>query len=58
MTQRTPPHRKTDDIAFRVRVRVMVPVGYGNLLNEILAWLDRKIGRGEYAHNGGLSHLV
>ncbi|HYN27991.1 MAG TPA: SOS response-associated peptidase, partial [Burkholderiales bacterium] len=57
-TQRTPPQSKTDDVAFPVRVRVLVPAGgYGNLLNEMHAWLDRRIGRGEYAHHGGLTQL-
>ena len=52
MSRRTAPQHKADDIAFPVRVKVRVPeCGFGTLLAQIYTWLDREIGRGEYAHH-------
>jgi hypothetical protein len=52
MSRRTAPQHKVDDIAFPVRVKVRIPeCGFGTLLAQIYTWLDREIGRGEYAHH-------
>ncbi|WP_229582707.1 SOS response-associated peptidase [Paracoccus sp. S-4012] len=54
MTRRSTPQAKTDDAAFPVRVRLHVPPhGLGRRSREIHVWLDRMLGRGEYACHGG-----
>lgn len=54
MTRRTTPQAKTDDHAFPVRLRLLVPPGgLGWLSDDLHAWLDRCLGRTEYAWHGG-----
>ena len=53
MTRRPIPQSKIDDAAFPVRVMVRVPErGFERALDAIYHWLDREIGRGDYAHHG------
>lgn len=59
MTRRSTPQHVTDEKAFPVRLFILVPLeGFGPLLglspDAIHPWLDREIGRGNYAvHAGG-----
>ena len=58
MSQRSTPQAKIDDRAFPIRMFVAVPEdGFGRLLgpgeDSIHAWLDREVGRGDYAIHGG-----
>ena len=61
MVKRSTPQRQIDDRSFPVRMLIYVPPnGYGRLIGSapdtINNWLDREIGRGEYAwHSGGSS---
>ncbi len=53
MVQRTPPQSKSDDSAFPVRVLIAVPErGFQLRLGDMNNWLDREVGRGNYAHHG------
>lgn len=53
MTRRTPPQAETNDAAFPVRMLLKVPeCGLGRLSPELHDWLDRRIGRGDYAVHG------
>jgi hypothetical protein len=58
MDQRTPPQKRIDD-AFPVRVKVIVPErGFDRRMPEMHAWLDREVGRGDYAlHRGSTVEL-
>ena len=62
MDRRSPPQKRTDDHAFPVRVRVLVPErGFENLLLDMHHWLDAAVGRGSYAVHGagaGLTHAT
>jgi len=50
MIRRTAPQRKTDEIHFPVRVRFRVPpFGLGKLTWLMQGWLDKEVGRGDYA---------
>lgn len=52
MPRRSTPQRRIDDIAFPVRVKVVVPPnGFGRRFDDMHAWLDRTVGRGDYAHH-------
>lgn len=58
MTQRSTPQQKIDDRSFPVRMFLVVPSsGFGRLFavhpGSIFEWLDREVGRGDYAHHGG-----
>lgn len=60
MTRRSPPQVQTDDRHFPLRLYILVPRdGFGALYDPsnadaIFAWLDRELGRGNYAwHSGG-----
>lgn len=55
MNRRRTPQRTTDDAAFPVRVMILVPErGFDRSLDAVFLWLNREIGRGEYAlHAGG-----
>lgn len=55
MTRRTTPQHRTDDGAFPLRLRIVVPpLGFGRLAPEIARWLEDRVGRGEFAwHSGG-----
>ncbi|MTH57866.1 hypothetical protein GL300_01445 [Paracoccus litorisediminis] len=57
MTRRTTPQAKTDERAFPVRIRLQVPLnGFGLQFDTVHLWLDRIIGRGNYAwHSGGVT---
>ena len=47
MDRRSPPQKRTDDHAFPVRVRILVPErGFENLLLDMHRWLDASVGRG------------
>ena len=49
MDRRSPPQKRTDDHAFPVRVKVLVPErGFENLLPDMHQWLDAEVGRGSY----------
>ena len=62
MDRRSPPQKRTDDHAFPVRVKVLVPErGFENLLLDMHRWLDAAVGRGSYAVHGagaGLTHAT
>jgi hypothetical protein len=62
MDRRSPPQKRTDDHAFPVRVKVLVPErGFENLLLDMHHWLDAEVGRGSYAVHGagpGLTHAT
>lgn len=53
MVRRSAPQKLTDDAAFPVRVKVRVPEGgFRTLRNpDFDAWLDREIGRADYAQH-------
>lgn len=61
MSRRSTPQREIDERAFPVRLRILVPeMGFGRLYGDhpdsIHAWLDREVGRADYAqHSGGRS---
>ncbi len=49
MIQRSPKANKVDDARFRFRIKLETPKdGFGQSLNELHAWLDRRLGRGNY----------
>ena len=53
MDRRSPPQKRTDDHAFPVRVKVLVPErGFENLLLDMHRWLDAAVGRGSFAVHG------
>ena len=62
MDRRSPPQKRTDDHAFPVRVKVLVPErGFENLLLDMHHWLDAEVGRGNFAAHGagaGLTHAT
>lgn len=50
MVRRSTPQKKTDELAFPVRVRFEVPPrGFGMRLNDLHQWLSDEIGPGHYA---------
>ena len=54
LTRRSTPQKRIDDDAFPVRVKVLVPeCGFDRRMPEMYAWLDREVGRGDYALHGG-----
>ena len=59
MDRRSPPQKRTDDHAFPVRVRILVPErGFENLLLDMHHWLDAAVGRGSYAVHGAGAGLT
>jgi hypothetical protein len=53
MNWRPIPQSKIDDAAFPVRVMILVPErGFERALDALRQWLDREVGRGDYAHHG------
>lgn len=59
MTRRSAPQAKTDDAAFPVRVRFVVPAnGLGRVDGKLRDWLDGTLGRGEFAWHGGGGNTV
>jgi putative SOS response-associated peptidase YedK len=59
MDRRSPPQKRTDDLAFPVRVKVLVPErGFENLLLDMHRWLDAEVGRGSYAVHGAGAGLT
>lgn len=58
MVRRTAPQWKTDDQYFPVRVQFRVPpFGLGKLTWPMQEWLDREVGRGDYAQHAAGRHL-
>lgn len=55
MVRRSEPQWKTDENHFPVRVRFRVPaMGLGVLTWPMQEWLDKEVGRGDYAwHSAG-----
>ena len=58
MVKRSTPQREIDDRNFPVRVFVQIPEGgfgltFGAGPRTINTWLDREIGRGDYAQHAG-----
>jgi len=52
MSRRSTPQSRIDDQAFPVRIKVRVPGdGFGAALAQMHDWLDREVGRGNYAHH-------
>ena len=48
------PQAKTDDQAFPVRVRIVIPdYGLGRALDKMYRWLTERVGREGYAVHGG-----
>ena len=59
MDRRSTPQKKIDDVAFPVRVRILVPErGFENLLRDIRNWLDAEVGRGNYADHSAITPLA
>lgn len=56
MPRRTTPQAKADDLAFPVRVKIVVPEGgLGSAANAMHDWLKRELGPGRYAyHSAGI----
>lgn len=53
MARRSTPAAVTDERRFPVRLRVAVPHdGVGQRLDEMHAWLNQHVGRGNYAAHG------
>ena len=51
-TRSRSPKKKLDEARFPIRVRVAVPEeGLGNLLDELVRWLDLEAGCGNWAEN-------
>ncbi len=55
MSRRSTPQAQLDEKAFPVRIRVRVPeAGFGTQMGPLRDWLERRVGRGDYAwHAGG-----
>lgn len=52
MPRRSITPRTLDDAAFPVRLKFCVPPnGFGQILIEILRWLRREVGHGNFAHH-------
>ena len=53
MVRRTPPQKLVDDAAFPVRMMVLVPSdGFGVQFHaDFTTWLDREVGRADYAQH-------
>ena len=50
MVRRTPPQRKTDEQAFPIRVKFVVPpFGTARVAPEMHLWLKEEVGRGRFA---------
>ena len=62
MDRRSPPQKRTDDHAFPVRVKILVPErDLENLRLDMHWWLDADVGRGSDATHGagaGLTHAT
>lgn len=63
MSRRSTPQQKIDDRAFPVRLFVLTPeLGFGRLMDgqphSVFDWLDREVGRGQYAVHGGGQMVV
>lgn len=64
MVKRSPPQHQIDDRAFPVRLLILVPGdGFGQLLGAgpgtLDGWLDREVGRGDYArHSAGVGSVA
>ena len=53
VTRRSPPRKRTDDLAFPVHVRFAVPrYGLGQRMNALHDWLTDRVGPGGYAVHG------
>jgi len=54
MSRRSPRQSVTDDLAFPIRLKLVVPpLGFGNDLNTMLRWLKAEVGPGNYAQHSG-----
>ena len=54
LTRRSTPQKRIDDDTFPVRVKVLVPeCGFDRRMPDLCAWLDREVGRGDYALHAG-----
>ncbi len=52
MTRRSPAQSVTDELAFPVRVKIVVPErGLSQILQDVFVWLDREVGRADYAQH-------
>ena len=52
MVRRSTPQRISDEEAFPIRVKVRTPSGGFRLLHaEMFIWLDREVGRANYAQH-------
>ena len=52
MVRHSTPQWKIDDQAFPVRVKIAVPPGgLGNVLNDMIYWLQDNLGRGNFAQH-------
>lgn len=64
MAKRSTPQRQIDERAFPVRLLILVPaVGFGRLLGAgsgtMDGWLDREVGRGDFAcHSAGFGGVA
>ncbi|GLK42743.1 hypothetical protein GCM10017612_06600 [Novosphingobium resinovorum] len=59
MVRRSTPQQKIDDAAFPIRVKVFAPNrgygGFGNLLNDMIYWLQDNLPGGDFAQYYGRS---
>jgi len=54
MVCRSTPQRTIDDRAFPIRLKIVVPRGgLGNVLNEMIVWLQDNLPRGDFAQRSG-----
>lgn len=62
MVRRSTPQHKIDDAAFPIRVKVYAPDrgygGFGNLLNDMVFWLQDNLPKGDFAQYHGRSRGV
>ncbi|PNU02534.1 hypothetical protein A8V01_09145 [Novosphingobium guangzhouense] len=59
MVRRSTPQQRIDDAAFPIRVKVFAPNkgygGFGNLLNDMIYWLQDNLPRGDFGQYHGRS---
>lgn len=57
MVKRTSPQAKTDDLAFPIRVKILVPeLGFGRKMDDIVEWLRNNLAATDYAWHGAQSY--
>lgn len=58
MARHTTSRLKAHDAAFPVRIKILIPSkGIGRSYIAMFEWLDREVGRGNYANTGALTNV-